>query len=285
MVTPSERRELADTLIQEHRFSINRVCQVVGLSRTAWYRRPNCSEGDDNEVAKKLNNLVARWPRWGFWKCFDWLRTQGYPWNHKRVWRVYRALKLNLPRRKKKMIFTRERQPLKVPALPNQSWALDFMHDTLCNGKRLRTLNVLDEGVRECLGIEIDTSLPAARVVRTLERIAEWRGYPKQLRLDNGPEFISRKLSAWCQQHQVKMIHIQPGKPNQNAFIERFNRTFRHEVLNAYLFTSLQQIQEITWEWMRDYNEERPHEALDGMTPNAFRKTVTPENSILQLCA
>lgn len=183
------------------------------------------------------------------------------------------------------MLLTRKRQPLAVLPLPNESWSLDFMHDTLKNGKRIRTLNVLDEGVRECLAIEVDTSLPAARVVRTLEQITRWRGYPKQLRLDNGPEFISEKLRAWCQAHQIEMIHIQPGKPNQNAFIERFNRSFRYEILNAYLFTSLNEIQEIAWEWMKDYNEQRPHETLQGMTPTTFREKITAGNSILQLCA
>lgn len=236
-------------------------------------------------MSMKLNELMGRWPRWGFWKCFDWLRTQGIRWNHKRVWRIYCAMKLNLPRRKKKMLLTRERQPLQVLPEVNQSWSLDFMHDTLIGGKRFRTLNVLDEGVRECLAIEVDTSLPAARVVRTLDQIADWRGYPKQLRLDNGPELISRQLTSWCQAHHIKMIHIQPGKPNQNAYIERFNRTFRHEVLNAYLFGSLEQVRTIAWEWIIDYNEQRPHEALNGMTPMAFRKTINPENSILKLCA
>jgi putative transposase len=238
----------------------------------------------DNEVCIKLNELMDRWPRWGFWKCFDWLRTQGHRWNHKRIWRIYCAMKLNLPRRKKKMRLTRERKPLAVLPLPNESWSLDFMHDTLKNGKRIRTLNVLDEGVRECLAIEVDTSLPAARVVRTLEQIVSWRGYPKQLRLDNGPELISRQLTSWCQHHHIQMVHIQPGKPNQNAFIERFNRSFRYEILNAYLFASLKEVQEMAWEWMKDYNEQRPHEALNGMTPTSFREKINPKNSILQLC-
>jgi putative transposase len=172
-----------------------------------------------------------------------------------------------------------------VLPIANQSWSLDFMHDTLNCGKRFRTLNIIDEGVRECLNIEIDTSLPALRVIRVLERISEWRGLPKQLRLDNGPELISLQLTQWCKHNHIEMIHIQPGKPNQNAFIERFNRSFRNEVLNLHLFNSLQEVREIAWEWMDDYNQQRPHEALNNMTPTAYREKVTAEISILQLCA
>lgn len=181
------------------------------------------------------------------------------------------------------MRLTRERQPLTVQPTVNHSWSLDFMSDTLYSGKRFRTLNIIDEGVRECLGIEIDTSLPAERVVRILERISSWRGAPQQLRMDNGPEFISSKLAAWCQQHQVQMLHIQPGKPNQNAYIERFNRTFRHEVLNAYLFDSLQEVRDIASEWIMDYNEERPHDALNGLAPTAYREKISAGNSTLEL--
>ena len=173
------------------------------------------------------------------------------------------------------MVFTQERQPLNVMPIANDSWSLDFMSDALCYGKRFRTLNVLDEGVRECLAIEIDTSLTAVRVVRVLDEISAWRGFPKQLRLDNGPELISIHLTTWCEYHQVKMIHIQPGKPNQNAYIERFNRTFRHEVLNTHLFFSLQQVRDITRGWIIDYNEQRPHDALKGMTPKAYREKMT----------
>jgi putative transposase len=261
-----------------------RASNAASVSRTALYRRPRQVEGDA-EIKVQLNDLMGRWPRWGFWKCFYWLRSQGRKWNHKKVWRIYCNMKLNLPRRKKRMLLTRERQPLKILPIANHSWSLDFMHDTLNCGKRFRTLNVLDEGVRECLDIEIDTSLPSSRVVRVLERIREWRGLPQQLRLDNGPELISSHLIEWCKRNNVEMLHIQPGKPNQNAFIERFNRTFRNEVLNLHLFTSLQQVREIAWEWMNDYNEQRPHESLNNMTPTAYKEKVTAENSNLKLCA
>ena len=137
------------------------------------------------------------------------------------------------------------------------------MHDTLDNGRCFRTLIVLDEGVRECLAVEVDTSLTAERVIRVLERLKEWRGLPKQLRLDNGPEFIAQKLVEWAEDNNVALAYIQPGKPTQNALIERFNKTYREEVLNAHLFHALDDFREITWWWMMDYNEERPHTATD----------------------
>lgn len=259
--------------MDEYGLSISRACLAAHLSRSAWYREPGAALQDE-DIRGALNELVDRWPRWGFWKCFNWLRSQGKSWNHKRVRRVYCLMRLNLPRRKKKVILTRIRQPLDVSPIANQSWALDFVHDTLVCGKRFRALNVIDEGVRECLAIEIDTSLPAARVVRILDRISTARGFPKQLRMDNGPEFISSQLIAWCSANEVEMIHIQPGKPNQNAYIERFNRTFRQEVLNAYIFGSLDQAREITWQWLVDYNEQRPHDSLNGLTPTAFRERI-----------
>jgi putative transposase len=134
--------------------------------------------------------------------------------------------------------------------------------------------NVLDEGVREGLAIEVDTSLPAARVVRTLEQVGEWRGFPKALRVHNGPEFIAQESADWCNEREIELRFIEPGEPNQNAYIERFNRTYRHEVLNAYLFEDLDQVREISSQWLRIYNEERPHDALGSLPPALYREQV-----------
>jgi putative transposase len=142
---------------------------------------------------------------------------------------------------------------------------------------------VIDEGVRECLAIEVDTSLRAERVVRVLEHLKQWRGTPRVIRLDNGPELTSVQLQAWCESNGVELRFIQPGKPNQNAFIERFNRTFRSEVLNAYLFDNLEQVREVSWWWMVAYNEERPHDALGGLPPSTFRKRLRAETSTFEL--
>lgn len=229
-----------------------------------------------------LNQAVEKHPRRGFWKCYDYLRLNGYGWNHERVLRVYRKLKLNLPRRAKRRI-TRERVPLEIKAEVNASWSLDFMYDSLYCGKRFRTLNVIGEGVRECLAIEVDTPLRAERVVKVLEGLKGWRGLPRMIRLDNGPGPTSVQLQAWCESNSVGLRFIQPGKPNQNAFIERFNRAFRSEVLNAYLFETLEEVRERGWWWMIAYNEERPHDALGGLPPSIFRKRLSAETSTFGL--
>lgn len=204
-------------------------------------------------------------------------------WNHKRVWRIYQALGLNLPRRKKKRIPTRPPQPIEVPRAANVVWALDFMSDALYRGRRFRTLNILDEGVREALDIVVDTSIPALRVVRTLDELLMWRGRPEAIRCDNGPEILARVFVEWCARHDIAIRYIQPGKPNQNPFIERFNRTYRNEVLDAYLFEDLDQVRAITKRWLTEYNEERPHDSLGRIPPSEFRRQLEVENSTFEL--
>jgi len=230
--------------------------------------------------------VVEKRTRWGFWKCFDRLRLDGQPWNHKRVHRVYCALRLNLPRRTKRRVPTRLRQPLVAPTTLNSIWALDFMQDALYGGRPFRTLNILDEANREALAIEIGTSIPAARVVRVLEQLILLHGRPAALRLDNGPEFTAECFTAWCDAQGIARLYIQPGKPDQNAFIERFNRTYREEVLDAYLFEVPTEVQRVTDEWLIDYNEQRPHEALGRLPPARFhpRPLPTPAESRNAVC-
>jgi putative transposase len=237
----------------------------------------------DAPVMAALTALVATKSRWGFWKCVDRLRLDGHGWNHKRLGRVYGQLRLNLPRRTKKRLPTRPVQPLTVSPQPHAVWALDFMSDTLYGGRRFRTFNILDEGVREVLAIEVDTSLPAERVIRVLDQLTAWRGIPQAIRLDNGPEFLADRFASWCAERGIALRYIQPGKPNQNAFIERFNRTFRHEVLDAYVFESLDQVREMSAQWIREYNEERPHEALARVPPATYRAQITVGSSPLTL--
>jgi putative transposase len=149
-----------------------------------------------------------------------------------------------------------------VPTQANQSWSMDFMSDSLSNGRTFRTLNVIDDFNREALAIEVDTSLPGERVIQVLERLLFERGAPKQIRVDNGPELISNRLESWAEERHIILIHIEPGKPAQNAYIERFNRTYREEVLNAYLFDNLEEVRTITENWLEEYNNIRPHDAL-----------------------
>jgi putative transposase len=252
---------------------------VAQLSRAAYYRAGIDWHARDMSVVQALNAVVNEHARWGFWKCFDRLRLDGRVWNHKRVWRVYRDLRLNLPRRTKRRLPMRVRQPLEVPALPNVIWSLDFMSDCLYSGRRFRTLNVIDEGVREALAIEIDTSLPSERVVRVLEQLKAWRGVPAAIRLDNGPELLAQQFVDWCRTHTIELRYIQPGKPNQNAYIERFNRTYRNEVLSAYLFDDLEQVREITHSWLQIYNERRPHDALGSLPPTQYREQLVAAHS------
>ncbi len=246
------------------------ACRIARLSRTAWYRPLPDRAARDQPVIDALLALVARRPGWGFWKYRRRLRHLGHGWNWKRIYRVYCALRLNRPRRRKKRVLTRPRLALVAPAVLNQTWALDFMGDTLYDGRCDRTLNVLDEGNREALAIEISTSLPSVRVVQVLEQLVAMHGTPAMLRVDNGPEFIAEALVQWCEAHGIVLHHIQPGKPNQNAFIERFNKTYRDEVLNAWVFTSLAEVRQVTDEWLDGYNTERPHDSLGDVPPCTF---------------
>ena len=263
--------------------SVQRAYAVGGLGRATSYRPLVDWARREAPVIAALTTLVAAKSRWGFWKCCDRLRLDGHPWNPKRLWRVYCQLRLNLLRRTKKRLPLRLRQPLVVVPQPNVVWAVDFMSDTLYGGRRLRTFNILDEGVREGLAIEIDTSLPAERVIRVLEQVVNWRGQPQAIRLDNGPEFIAERFITWCSERAIQLWHIQPGKPDQNAFIERYNRTYRTEVLNAYVFESLDQVREISTEWLQSYNEERPHDALGGVPPSTYRAQLEARSSPVKL--
>lgn len=219
---------------------------------------------------------------WGFWKCFGTIRRQGHPWNHKRVYRIYSKLNLNKKRRPRKRLPKRLRQPLLVPQQPNQVWSADFMSDGLYGGRRFRTFNIIDDFNRECLAVEVDTSITGRRLIRVFERLRSERGLPDVLRVDNGPEFLSGDFVSWAESAGMMIRYIQPGEPNQNAYIERFNRTYRDEVLSLYLFRNLAEVREITYWWMIDYNESRPHDSLDDMTPVEVMERYN-RNSILKL--
>lgn len=179
-------------------------------------------------------------------------------------------MKLNLRSKRKKRLPARVKEPLLRPVYPNVTWSMDFMHDTLENGKSVRSLNIIDDFNREILNITIDTSLPSARVVCELEQLIDWRGKPEKIRVDNGPEFIGEKLKGWCDKNEIALHYIQPGKPTQNSLVERFNRTFRTEFLDVYLFENIRQMRNYSEIWMWMYNNERPHSALQYLTPRDF---------------
>ena len=278
-MTPSAKRQAIGQMVGAHGLSVVRACQVVRLARAAWYRPPRDRLDRDRPVIDALTAQVDQNTRWGFWKLFDRLHNLGHPWNHKRVYRVYCALRLNRAQRTKRRVPRRPRVPLSAPPTLNQTWALDFMRDTLYDGRVFRTLNVLDQGNREALAIEIGFSVPSRRVIALVESLVALHGAPATLRLDNGPEFLALRLTDWAEQRGIHLDFIQPGKPAQNAFIERFNQTYRTEVLAAHVFTSLAEVRAITTDWLRRYNTERPHDSLGRVPPLTFlpRPTSTPE--------
>ena len=205
-----------------------------------------------------LNDLIENRPRRGFWKCFKLLRRQGRSWNHKRVYRVYCQMGLNRKRRAKPRVPSRHPEPLSVPGEPNQVWSADFMSDALYGGSRFRTFNAMDHCNREAVAIEIDTSITGSRLIRVFGQLQAERGLPSTLRVDNGPEFLGADFADWARDQGMTLEFIEPGKLNQNAFIERFNRTDREEVLGVWLSSSLEQVRTETWKFLLDYNEERP---------------------------
>lgn len=220
-------------------------------------------------MQEALTALTTRHPAIGFWQCCYRLWNKGHQWNHKRIYRVYTEMKLNIRRKAKKRLPERVKQPLAVPTAPNQVWSIDFMSDRLMDGRRFRLLNILDDFNRESLAIEVDTSLPSLRVIRVLEKLINERGCPANIRCDNGPEFISHQLEEWCsrESRRINLQFIQPGRPMQNAYIERKNGSMRRELLNAYLFNSLAEVRTLSEEWRADYNTERPHRSLGYLSP------------------
>jgi putative transposase len=252
-------------LVKELGLSERQACRQVKLPRSTclYIKQPK----QDEELIEALTGLISKHPSIGFWMSFYRLRLLGYTWNHKRVYRVYTALKLNIRRRAKKRLPARVKQELFQPTEPNQVWSIDFMHDSLWDGRSYRLLNIIDDYNRQVLAIEADTSLPVLRLLRVLERLKEVHGLPKMIRVDNGPEFISQKLDHWCKDNKVQLMFIQPGKPTQNAYIERMNGSLRRELLNAYVFKTIDEVREKTEEWMFDYNTKRPHKSLNYKTP------------------
>jgi len=227
---------------------------------------------DDTALQTALTGLTTKHVAIGFWQCCYRLWNRGHWWNHKRIYRVYTAMKLNIRRRAKRRLPERIKQPLTIPTAPNQVWSIDFMSDSLVDGRKFRLFNVMDDFNRESLAIEVDTSLPSLRVIRVLEKLIAERGCPANIRCDNGPEFISHKLEQWCnnENRKISLQFIQPGRPMQNAYIERKNGSLRRELLNAYLFYSLAEVRAMSEEWRIDYNTERPHKSLKYLSPLAY---------------
>ena len=267
MVRPSQRKEMAKRVVADRGISVRLVCDIFGISETCYRYYPKCS-GDNQHIADWLMRLTTTNRTWGFGLCYLYLRNvKGYPYNHKRVYRIYRELELNLRIKPKRRLKRDKPVELSEPRQINMMWSMDFMHGSLGDGSSFRTFKVLDDYNREGLGIEVDRSLPAARVIRSLEQIIEWRGKPTAIRCDNGPEYISGQLMAWAQSLNIVLRYIQPGNPQQNAYVERYNRTVRHEWLDQHLFEDIEHARLTATEWLWRYNNERPNMAIGGITP------------------
>lgn len=226
-----------------------------------------------------LHTFSAQYPTYGFQKLFNLIRLKNYFFNHKRVYRIYCDLSLNLKIKPKKRLAPRTKMKLVQPEKLNHCWSLDFMSDALICGRRIRTANVIDDYNREALGILVSFSLTSKRITRWLEQLALSRGYPKRIRVDNGPENISHHFQNWAKSHGIFIQYIQPGKPAQNAYIERFNRSYREAVLDMYLFQNIPEAQKITNSWLKHYNEERPHESLNNQSPRNFINNLVQDYS------
>ena len=255
--------------MEERGISVSRACKIVSLPRSQFYYT---SKKDDTAIISELEDLAYKHPSYGFRKLSAYLRRAGHPYNHKKVYRVYKLLKLTKRRKGKRRLPSRIKQPLQQQQQTNASWSMDFMSDSMVGNRKFRTFNVMDDCSREALAIEIDTSLSARRIIRVLEKVTALRGMPTSLRVDNGPEFTSAVFEQWCGAKQIKIQFIQPGKPMQNGYIERFNRLYREAVLDAYLFFDLDQVRQLTDEWIEEYNLRRPHESLNNLTPDEWNK-------------
>lgn len=267
MVRPSSRCRMAKEMVSENKLNIRQACDAFGISQTC-YRYEKKLVSENEMISDLLIEITSKNRNWGFGLCFLYIRNvMGLAWNHKRVYRIYCELELNMRIKPKKRIVREKPDRLSVPDSVNCMWSMDFMHDQLQNGRSFRVLNVIDDYNREGLAMEVDFSLPSDRVIRVLDQIIEWRGKPKAIRSDNGPEYISSSIKKWAEKHDIKLSYIQPGNPQQNAFVERYNRTVRYDWLGQNLFESIEDVQYCATKWLWNYNNERPNMGIGGITP------------------
>lgn len=269
MVTSEQRRTAVTMAMEAADLSERRACRFLGFARSS--QRYRTRRPPERELRERLQTLAILRPRWGYRRLHRLLRREGWTHNRKRTQRVYREEGLHVRRRKRKRVAV-ARTPLAVPTRANERWSMDFVSDALGDGRKFRSLTLVDDLTRECPAIEVDVSLPGERVVRVLERVAAVRGYPTTIVCDNGPEFRGEALDQWAHQHRVHLAFIEPGKPVQNAYIESFNGRFRDECLNENWFVSLVDAQETIEAWRIDYETARPHSGLADRTPAEFAR-------------
>jgi len=249
-VATSRTRGMARRVVAERGISVRLACQIFTVSETC-YRYEAKKNAENEQIANWLLRLTDNHRNWGFGLCYLYLRNvKGFKWNHKRIYRIYKELELILRIKPRKRLNREKPEPLAEPEEVNQVWSMDFMHDQLSDGRTFRVLNVIDDYNREALGMEIDFSLPSERVIRALKRIIEWRGRRLVIRCDNGPENISGAIQNWAEDAGIDFQYIQPGKPQQNAYVERFNRTVRYEWLSQCYWGNLDEVRDFATRWM-----------------------------------
>ncbi len=254
---------------------IGKACRLIKLSRSSLQYH---SIKNDGNLIQRLEELAKQSPVEGFWKCYGRIRNSGTIVNHKKLHRVYKQMGLPLRRKIKKRLPARVKEALAIPDCFTQTWSIDFMSDALSNGTKFRSFNVIDDYNREVLFIETDYSLKSSRVIWVLKHLINRYGKPQKIRMDNGPEFVAKLAQAWSIANEIEFKYIQPGKPTQNAYIERFNKTYRGGILDAYLFDNIDEVREVTQIWVDDYNCLRPHDALGGLSPKMYREKYAQKN-------
>jgi putative transposase len=278
VVSPQCKREAVGILIAERAVGVTRACGLVGISRSLYGYRSCRSPA--LELRSRIAELAAMKRRYGYRRIHVLLRREGWSVNHKKTYRLYREQGLMVRKRKRKRISLTERLVMPAAQAANQSWLMDYVADALIDGRKLRTLNIVDDFTRECLAIEVDTSLPGSRVVAVLERLAEIHGLPNSITVDHGPEFEGRVLDAWAYKRGVRLAFIRPGKPVDNCYIESFNGRFRDECLNEHWFITMQHARSTIEAWRIEYNTERTHSSLGNLTPEEFRHAHASERSL-----
>jgi putative transposase len=256
-------------MVEQFDLSERRACRLVGLSRDS-YRHPPILSSENAALSAAIIDIAQSRRRFGYRRIHDLLRPEFPDVNHKRVYRLYSAAKLAVKKRRKTKRPTTERIPLQIATAVNEVWSMDFVSDALVNGRRLKCLTVADDFSHECVDIAADFGISGQYVTRLLDQAARFRGYPKAVRTDNGPEFTSRAFMGWAQAHGIQHLLIQPGRPMQNGYIESFNGKFRDECLNEHWFQTLSQARSAIAAWRKDYNEIRPHSSCRRMPPAKY---------------
>ena len=268
MVTPGAKRDAVAHLCKEHEVSQRRACAVLGVDRSSV--RYRSVRPDDADLRRAMKAVAAERRRFGYRRVHVMLERQGWQVNQKKLRRLYCEEKLQVRKRGGRKRALGTRRPMLVPERPDERWSLDFVSDAFTDGRRFRVLAIVDDFSRECLALVADTSLSGLRVTRELTAIMARRGRPKTIVSDNGTELTSTAVLRWCQETRIDWHYIAPGKPTQNAFVESFNGSFRDELLNETLFTSLAEARATITAWMEDYNRNRPHSSLGNLTPREF---------------